>query len=118
MAIEPDTLIYNSGKLEELSQTIGTRLKEFIEHIDAMFNIIDVEMNQPDHWSGTVYEDLKTKCDNFRATRIETMASNLKAYVNHFHRTSEESEETTTAVKGIVTRDAEQNANAVKPVVE
>jgi len=41
------------------------------------------------------------------------MASNLKAYVDHFHKTSEESEETTTNVRGIVTRDAEANAKAV-----
>jgi len=113
MAMDQDTLVYNSGALEDLSQTISGHLNSFNEAVEEMFKVIDTNMNQPDHWSGAVYEDLKTKCDNFRASRIETMASNLKAYVDHFHKTSEESEETTTNVRGIVTRDAEANAKAV-----
>ena len=39
------------------------------------------------------------------------MANNLKAYVNHFDKTSTEAAETTTSVEGIVTRDAIENAD-------
>jgi len=108
-----DTLVYNSDAIADLGNTLANRLKEFNDAIDGMFQVIDVEMNQPDHWSGTVYEDLKGKCDNFRSTRIETMANNLNAYVKHFNRTSQESAETTSSVRGIVTRDVETNTNGV-----
>ena len=111
--MDGETLVYNSSTIEELANTTAKHLQEFSEEVEGMFDVIDNKMNQPDHWSGSIYEDLKGKCDNFRKTKIETMEANLKAYVDHFHRTSEESEETTTNVRGIVTRDAEQNANAV-----
>ncbi len=111
MAMDNDTLVYNSGALEELSQTINNHLNSFNDAVDEMFKVIDINMNQPDHWSGEIYDQLKDKCDAFRSTKIETMANNLKAYVDHFHKTSEESEETTTNVKGIVTRDAEVNSS-------
>lgn len=111
--MDAETLVYNSSTIEELANTTAKHLQEFSEEVEGMFDVIDNKMNQPDHWSGSIYEDLKGKCDNFRKTKIETMEANLKAYVDHFHRTSEESEETTTNVRGIVTRDAEQNANAV-----
>ena len=116
MAMDQDTLVYNTNALEDLSQVVNGHLNQFCDHIDAMFKVIDTDMNQPDHWSGAVYEDLKTKCDNFRASQIEKMISNLKAFVDHFHRTSEESEETTTNVRGIVTRDAELNAKAINKI--
>ena len=111
--MDGETLVYNSSTIEELANTTAKHLQEFSEEVEGMFDVIDNKMNQPDHWSGSTYEDLKGKCDNFRITKIEAMEANLKAYVDHFHRTSEESEETTTNVRGIVTRDAEQNANAV-----
>ena len=118
MAMDNDTLVYNSNAIEELSQTLNGHLTSFNEAVDEMFKIIDTTMNQPDHWSGEIYDQLKDKCDTFRSTHIETMANNLKAYVDHFHRTSEESEETTTSVKGIVTRDAEANSSLLnKPNV-
>ena len=108
-----DTLVYNVDAISELSNTLNGRLNEFNDAIDAMFRIIDTQMNQPDHWSGVTYDDLKDKCDNFRATRIETMAANLKAYVDHFNKTSELSEETTTNVQGVVKQDALENAGIV-----
>ena len=52
---------------------IFNKLQNVIQEVDGMFNVIDNKMNQPDHWSGSVYEDLKGKCDNFRKTKIETM---------------------------------------------
>ncbi len=109
-----DTLVYNSESIQELSNVLGKRLEEFNSAIEAMFNIIDTKMNQPDHWSGETYDDLKDKCDSFRSSRIETMAANLKAYVDHFNKTSELSEETTTSVKGVVTQDALDNAGVIK----
>ena len=108
-----DTLVYNSDAIAELGNTLNGRLNQFNEAIEAMFKIIDTDMNQPDHWSGTTYEDLKAKCDNFRSTRIEAMANNLKAYVNHFNKTSDLSAETTSSVRGIVTSDLETNASSV-----
>ena len=109
-----DTLVYNVDAISELSNTLNGRLNEFNDAIDAMFRIIDTQMNQPDHWSGVTYDDLKDKCDNFRSTRIETMAANLKAYVDHFNKTSELSEETTSAVQGVVKQDALDNAGVIK----
>jgi len=109
-----DTLIYNTEAIQDLSNLLGQRLNEFNDAIAAMFNIIDGKMNQPDHWSGETYDDLKDKCDNFRSTRIETMANNLKAYVDHFSMTSQLSEETTANVRSVVTQDAINNANIIK----
>ena len=106
-----ETLVYNPAALEDLSNTLNSRLREFEDAIGAMFQTIDTEMNQPDHWSGSTYDQLKDKCDNFRSTKIEVMANNLKAYVNHFDKTSTEAAETTTSVEGIVTRDAIENAD-------
>lgn len=109
-----DTLVYNSDSIQDLSNTLNGRLNDFNDAIEAMFNIIDNKMNQPDHWSGVTYDDLKDKCDNFRSVRIETMAANLKAYVDHFNKTSELSEETTSSVQGVVKQDALDNAGLLK----
>ena len=111
--MDNETLVYNSGELEDLSNRTNTHLQNFQAAIEEMFKIINTDMNQPNHWSGEVYDQLKDKCNNFRSTNIDTMESNLKAYVDHFHKTSEESEETTNSVKGIVTRDAEANRREV-----
>ena len=61
-----ETLVYNPAALEDLSNTLNSRLREFEDAIGAMFQTIDTEMNQPDHWSGSTYDQLKDKCDNFR----------------------------------------------------
>lgn len=106
-----DTLIYNAEAISTLADTTESHLREFNDAVDRMFHIIDIQMNQSDHWSGQTYEDFKSKCDNFRASRIETMASNLNAYVSHFRKTSTEATSTTSKVQGIVQRDAINNAN-------
>ena len=56
-----DTLIYNVEAIEQLADTTERHLNEFNEAVDRMFHVIDVQMNQPDHWSGEVYEDFKSK---------------------------------------------------------
>lgn len=106
-----DTLIYNVEAIEQLADTTERHLNEFNEAVDRMFHVIDVQMNQPDHWSGEVYEDFKSKCDNFRAVKIESMATNLRAYVSHFRKTSTEAGSTTTKNITYVQRDAIDNAN-------
>ncbi len=111
--MDNSTLVYNSDAIAELSKTLNQRLTEFNDAIEAMFKVIDVDMNQPDHWSGVTYDDLKQKCDDFRSKKIEEMSASLKAYVNHFNKTSELSEETTTNVQGVVKQDALENAGIV-----
>ena len=99
------TLVYNSGKIKDLGEALGQELTKFVENVDEMFHIINVEMNQMDVWTGSVYVDFRDKCNEFRKTRIEAMINNLKAYVTHFDKTYQLSEETTTQAKGIVSAD-------------
>jgi len=116
MAMDGDTLVYNVGAIKELSDTLLRDINDFETAIDAMFKIIDTDMNQPDHWSGQTYEDLKGKCDNFRKTSIDNMISNLKAYATHFDTTSTLAEETTSQVRNTVTDDVMTNANITSQV--
>ncbi len=111
-----ETLVYNVGKIQELKNTLANRLNEFNDAVDAMFKIIDTQMGQGDHWTGTTYNDLKDKCDNFRTTRIESMVSSLQTYIDHFQKTSTEAEETTASVIKTVTDDVAENGNITSQI--
>lgn len=97
-----DTLIYTQNKIEKLAGDIQGHLNEFENAINDMFYVIDMQMNQPGHWSGKVYDEFKTKCDHFRSAEIETMAKSLKAYVSHFTKTASEAGTTTTKNIGYI----------------
>jgi len=110
---DSNTLIYNSAKIEDLAVELNGLLNQFKDEVEEMFNVIDHKMNQPYHWSGSVYETFKSKCDNFRKSEIESMISNIQAYIDHFHMTSEESEATTAKNTSIVEQDAQRNVTAI-----
>ena len=75
---ESETLIYNASKIEDLAVELSGLLNQFKDEVDEMFIVIDQKMNQPYHWSGSVYETFKSKCDNFRKSEIESMISSLQ----------------------------------------
>ncbi len=110
---ESDILVYNSIKIEDLAVEINGLLNKFNGEVDEMFNVIDHKMNQPYHWSGSVFEAFKSKCDNFRKTDIEAMISNLQSYIDHFHMTSEEADATTKKNTSIVEQDSQRNVTAI-----
>ena len=92
---EAETLIYNPEKIDKLGNVIQQQKRNFDDAIDAMFKVIDSDMNNIDHWTGSAYDEFKTKCDNFRSSSIETMSNRLNNYSKHFASTSEKAEETT-----------------------
>ena len=110
---ERETLIYNASKIEDLAVELSGLLNQFKDEVDEMFIVIDQKMNQPYHWSGSVYETFKSKCDNFRKSEIESMISSLQSYIDHFHMTSEEAEATTAKNTSIVEQDAQRNVSAI-----
>ncbi len=111
MAVDAGTLVVSVQGLENLGQVVGTHVKNFADATDEMFKIIDVTMDDPNHWSGAPYDTFKEKCDHFRTNQIEKLQANLQAFSDHFNFTSSEGSSSIATMVGHVQENTNNNLN-------
>ena len=90
------TMFYNVGELEVLSNDLTAKAGTFKGMIDEMYALI-AELESAGMWKGQTFNQFNTMCSNFKTQKIEPIIKSLEGWGKGFSDIASDASDNTTS---------------------